>query len=412
MGLQGILSSFKLGGGKAKASPSDAAPRPIKVAESPIAIDFGTSALKVLQVIQGDTPQFISAASMPVPADIISDHKRRLELQFQALPKLVKSVDFRGKRAVCAIPAWQTIVKHLQFPKTDPSHLRGLVEGLIPQHFNADPSMLVYRTIEIAGAPGKTDVIVIAARRDAVQRIMEAIVAAKLEPVGMQSAYVCLIKSFEHLQRRQGDESLNSMYLDVGAMTTTVAIAHGRDLAFARTINIGGWHLDECIAKHTGCDIESARTQRLSVGTVGNAVAMLPAPNKELQPDIDRRSGETPSGFSGEVTHGPAFAVGPAGINFSEPLETLTDELKLCMRYHASQFPQRKIERVIFVGGEVRHKGFTQHLARALRQPAQVADPMARVARTNNEKVVGVDFKVPQPGWAVGLGLALSPTDL
>jgi Tfp pilus assembly PilM family ATPase len=84
----------------------------------------------------------------------------------------------------------------------------------------------------------------------------------------------------------------------------------------------------------------------------------------------------------------------------------------MCLRHHESVFPDRKINRAIFVGGEARHLGLCQHIAKALRLPAQVADPMAGVSRTGNEPTVGVDFSTPQPGWATALGLALSPTDL
>jgi hypothetical protein len=47
-----------------------------------------------------------------------------------------------------------------------------------------------------------------------------------------------------------------------------------------------------------------------------------------------------------------------------------------------------------------------------LKLPAQMADPLARIVRTGAEPALGVDLKQPQPGWAVVLGLCLSPTDL
>jgi Tfp pilus assembly PilM family ATPase len=84
----------------------------------------------------------------------------------------------------------------------------------------------------------------------------------------------------------------------------------------------------------------------------------------------------------------------------------------LSLRYHESLFPGRKIERVIFLGGESKSRSLCQNVARVLKLPAQLADPLARVGRSGNEPVVGVDLKQPQPGWAVALGLALSPTDL
>ena len=82
------------------------------------------------------------------------------------------------------------------------------------------------------------------------------------------------------------------------------------------------------------------------------------------------------------------------------------------LRYHDSQFPGKRVDRAMFVGGEARHRGLCQAVARALRLPAQMADPLARIARTGAEPALGVDLKQPQPGWAVALGLCLSPTDL
>jgi hypothetical protein len=37
---------------------------------------------------------------------------------------------------------------------------------------------------------------------------------------------------------------------------------------------------------------------------------------------------------------------------------------------------------------------------------------MARIARTGRETTPGVDFKTVQPGWALLVGLCMSPTDL
>ncbi|MBC7835562.1 MAG: hypothetical protein H7Y88_10760, partial [Phycisphaerales bacterium] len=99
-------------------------------------------------------------------------------------------------------------------------------------------------------------------------------------------------------------------------------------------------------------------------------------------------------------------------VDLSEPLEALTDDIAMCLRYHDSLFPGRKINRAIFVGGEARHRGLCQHVARTLRLPAQVADPLSRLARTGGERCTNVDMKLPQPGWAVPYGLCISPTDL
>lgn len=386
----------------------------------PIAIDFGTGALKILQVNAGQPPSLQAIVSLETPQALIGDNKRRMEFQLSALPKLVKKGGFKGKRAVCSIPAWQTTCKHLQFPRQDGVPLAQLVAAAIPQQLGVDPASLVYRFIEVSNVErnnNKIDVVLIAVERAVVDRLMETLVDAKLEPVGIQSEFMCTVRAFDDIHRRLEDNKANTLYLDIGASTTKVMITHGRTLVFARMIDVGGRHLDAAIAKQINCDEVTARGMRLALDQETEKL-FAPAPGPAsgaaapAQPEVDRRSGLTPAGLTDDITTQPPVAVAPEGTSLLEPLEIITDEVRLCLRYHASQFPGQKVDRIIFVGGESRHRGLTQHIARVLKLSAQIADPLARVARTGNESVLGIDLKQPQPGWAVALGLCLAPTDL
>jgi Tfp pilus assembly PilM family ATPase len=386
-----------------------------RATESPIAIDFGAGALKLLQVTATEPPSLVASACVETPPELVDDDKRRMAFQLEALPKLVKKCGFRGKRAVCSIPAWQTRCQPLQFPRSEGVPMGLLVEGAIAQQWGVDPKTLSYRFIEVGGdrQAGKVDVIVLSIERVEVDRWMEALFRSKLEPVGIHSEFLCTLHAFDHLHRREGDQLANTLYLDVGSMSTKVLIAHGRDLAFARKIRLGGHHLDMQIARQMGMTEGQARAARLALDqAVERAGPSIPAPVASV-PDVDRRgAGGLAPGMSGEVLSQPSVAVGPAGSDLTEQLEILTDEVRMCLRHHAATFPNRKVERVVFVGGEARHRGLVQHIARALRLPAQVADPLARVGRTGGEPVIGVDMKHNQPGWTVALGLCLAPTDL
>ncbi|HEX2839589.1 MAG TPA: pilus assembly protein PilM [Phycisphaerales bacterium] len=384
----------------------------------PIAIDFGTGALKILQVNTGQPPAMQAIVCLETPQALIGDNKRRMEFQLSALPKLVKKGGFKGKRAVCSIPAWQTTCKHLQFPRQDGVPLAQLVAAAIPQQLGVDPASLVYRFIEVSNkekSNNKVDVVLIAVERAVVDRLMETLVEAKLEPVGIQSEFMCTVRAFDDIHRRLEDNKANTLYLDIGASTTKVMITHGRTLVFARMIDVGGRHLDAAIAKQMNVDEVTARQMRLALDAETEklfAPAASAAPASAAEAEVDRRKDQAPPGFTEDITKQPTVAVAPAGANLLEPLEIITDEVRLCLRYHASQFPGQKVDRIIFVGGESRHRGLTQHIARVLKLSAQIADPLARVARTGTESVLGIDLKQPQPGWAVALGLCLAPTDL
>ncbi len=351
----------------------------------------------------------------------------------RGFPCLIKRGGFKGKRAVCAIPAWQTKCKHISLARAEGMSLAAQVNDAIAVQFGRDPATLVYRYIEVpcAEKSSKAEIMIAAVPRELVEQLMKAIVDAKLEPVGMHGEFSCVLRTFEHVHRRDADANQNTLYLDLGATTTKVMISHGKELAFARVISLGGRHLDDLLVRQLKCDLSEARRIRL-----GDDSAFVPPPQKAKAEVLvgaaaaGAPGGEAPAGapgpaqhqerskfnsapgFSTEVRSQPPAALCPDAGNLSEPLESVTDEVMMCLRYHDSQFPGKRVDRAMFVGGEARHRGLCQAVARALRLPAQMADPLARIARTGAEPALGVDLKQPQPGWAVALGLCLSPTDL
>jgi Tfp pilus assembly PilM family ATPase len=370
---------------------------------TPIALDFGARSLKCLQVSwEGTTPTLIAAASIETPAEPVMDPRKRLEFQLQNLPRLVREGGFKGRRVVCAIPRWMTLCKSLQVPRQDGVPLSTLVESAMAVQLQLDPAAWVHRCTEVPGAggtSGKAEVIVMAVQRELVEKLMAGMAAAKLEPVGMHSAFAATLHAFDYMHTGTGDAQQNTLYLDIGSAGTNVIIAHGRELAFARVMDLGGDHLDDMVARQRKVDLLEARRLR-ALAETACTVTIKPA------------TGDSQPGLSADMSSGPASPLGPDHVNMDEMLEGFTDEVRICLRYHAGQFPSRKIDRAVFVGGESRHRGLCQHVAKALRLPAQMADPLARLARTGKEPTVGVDLREPQPGWAVAMGLCMSPTDL
>lgn len=391
---------------------------------APIGIDFGASSLKVLQVTSDETPAIVAAGCVETPENLLHNVKRRIEFQMEALPGLISSLSFKGRRAVCGIPSALTFCKHAQFVRQEGLSVEVLADTMLTEQLGRDASTLVRRLIEVreadrAAGPGKSEYVCLATGREVVDKLMKAMRAAKLEPVGMHSECEALLRAFGDVNRREVDAARATLYLDLGCMQTRVLIAHGSKLVFARTIEIGGYALDECLSKELACTFEEARRKRL-------AMADLVVPSRPLAPaatrpsggeggvcvEDDRRSGAPAPGMSDDVTAAPPAARAPQGASLREPLEILTDEISMCIRYHDAMFRQSRASGVVFVGGEARHRGLCQHVARTLRLSAQVADPLARFARGDGEKVVGIDLRQPQPGWAVAVGLCLSPTDL
>lgn len=416
----------------------------------PIAIDFGVGSLKLLQMTAGAQdmpPQLIAAAAIETPEQLLHDHALRFQFQFQALPRVLKGVNFKGRRAVCAIPAGVTFVKHMQFPRNDNVDLADLVQTGVPAALNCAPDALILRHFPVDGAqtPGsggsgssgaKQEVICMAAARDFVAKLMGAIKDCRLECVGIHPECIATVKAFEHINRRVADAHVGTLYLDLAAGSTKVWIAHGSTLVFAKTIQVGGRDLDSAVAHALDVDIATARAKRLAASVlVAPAVRPVgvPAPEALAAPLAtglasggtlldaagsstatadERRDSKLAPGLTPPLAEQPPADLAPPEFDLAEYLETLTDEVAMCLRYYEAMFPGKRVDRAILFGGEARHRGLCQHIARKIRLQAHVADPLARMGRTGKESVRGVDFTTPQPGWTIPFGLSLCPTDL
>lgn len=386
----------------------------------PIAIDFGTTALKVLQISSGQPPSLVAAVSRETPEQLLYDPVKRLRYQIGLLPEIVKKGGFKGRRAVCVIPHSETFCKHLLVPRVEGSALAAVVRSALAEQLECEESQIVFRHHEVTGAQrhggGRSaEVICMASSRELVSRLMQGLKAAKLEPVGIHTEYMALLHAFDGIARPENNDE-TTLYIDIGASATRVLVSHGREMAFARTIESGGLRFDETVAKQLKYELCEARRARLSLESLtpgadgddaADGLALIAAgANRQVRQEDHGASLMAPARRS------IGRAMETRRPDLTEPLEILADEISMCLRYHESLFPGRRVDRAVFLGGEARHKALCLHLAKMLRLPAHIADPMARIARSGKEPVEGVDLSVPQPGWAVTLGACLSPMDL
>lgn len=365
----------------------------------PIAIDFGTSALKVLQITGGENPSLVAAAAMDTPEELFDDAAARIGFQTEQLPSLIRGAGFKGKRAVCLLPVSLTFCKHLQVPKGDQGVIESSTKIALASQLGCDPSMLVLRH-KIVGPvgpdQGKVEVIGMAAARSTVDVLMRSMNASKLEPVGMQPESVASLAGFGAIGAAPEDKT--TLYLDLGFGSTKAIIARGSRMLFARTFDFGGraldkalaarWKVSEHRAHEARCnDAEFTGVQRapmMSLGSLNGAQEASLSQHKtpNVMPDLD------------------------------EAFEILSDEVSLCIRYHRNLFPAQPVERAVFTGGESVNLGLCRRLASTVRVAVQTGDPLGAIQKNGKEPSKGVEINAPLPGWAAALGLSVCPTDL
>lgn len=412
---------------------------------NPIGVDFGTDGLRMAQVEAADGEyRLVAAASAEVPAQIRQDPTARLNFFTETVRDRLASGNFRGRRAILSLPAASCFIQHLRMPRLEEEELKKALPWEARGKLPIDPSHALLRHI-VAGevyqdSEPKNEVILMAAARELVNQLLAAAARAKLDVVGMNVEPKALVDCFTHIYRRKTDAEQTACYVDIGCSGTRAVIARGPQILFARGIPVGGDHFNRAVATALKMSLEDAKVLRIKVCSLGASTpvsAAAPEVQSRQQPgqSLEQAFPLLGAGMNAQHAGATATAVAPAAPAQTvvqsdpvsaelmekarlveqacrEPLSKLTEELDLCRRYHESTFSSRPIDRLVFVGGEARHRNLCQQIARQMSLAAQVGDPLVRMGRTSDVGVEsGIDRRQPQPSWAVAIGLSMGPLD-
>jgi type IV pilus assembly protein PilM len=345
----------------------------------PIGVDFGSSRIKLAQLrFSGETVELLAAGSAEVPASKTATPSQRIEMLSQALRGVVRSSPFKGNRSILCIPARDTFVHQAKIPKLTPEATHAAVLAELRDKLPYPVEQAVVQEI-VAGdvkrdGEQRREVIITAVSQKTLEAYLGVAERAKLDVIGVNIEACAVVECFSRLFRRSTDSARTIMYIDLGAFSTQVVLAHGNDVAFLRNLSTGGSQMDEAVAKGLRIGLSQARAMR-----------------RDLQKN------EESGAAHDELYH-----------LLDGSLDSMADELTQCLRYYESVFRNRSVERVIFVGGQAHDKRLCQALARRLNLPAQVGDPLLHVSRVAGAGLeIGLDRRQPNPDWAVAIGLSL-----
>jgi type IV pilus assembly protein PilM len=404
---------------------------------NPIGVDFGSDSLRLAQVEQiGITAgaadfKLVAAARMDVPAHLRHDPPNRMAFFTESLRELWGRGGFRGRKAMLGLPAASMAIQHLRIARMEDEALKQALPWEARGKLPYDPSHAALRHM-VAGeihqdGEQKYEVILMAAQRELVNQLLAAAARAKIEVVGMNVEPRTIVDCFGHVYRRKTDTGATTLYIDMGCQATRAYIARGQQILFARVVPVGSEQFTRAVSQALKINVDEARLLRnklsqMQSGQQGPPDAERSAGIGDAGPAADASAVVDAAAASGQIDRRAPLApaqVPPAAVHpdadrvaesYREPIAKLVEELSLCRRYHEATFPTLQVNRAIFIGGEARHRGLCQEIARGLQLPAQVGDPMVRLGRNGEiDPDCGIDLKVPNPDWTVALGLSMGP---
>jgi type IV pilus assembly protein PilM len=345
----------------------------------PIGVDFGTGTLRLAQVqSEGDDFKLLAAASAEIPVAIQGDPAARLQFFSETIRELLVNGKFHGRRAILGLPPSAVHIQHLTVQPAQEKILKEAIYAQARQNLPFEPEQALLRH-EIAGkSQDKKNpclhVVVMAADTRWVNQYIAAAKKGRLDVIGMNMPQLALIDCFTNVYRRASDQQSVRMYVDIGGTGTRVTIAQGKRMLFARNLVTGGTHLTAAVASALEISPENALTIRLKLcaGSVENS---------ELVDSALRLA-----------------------------IEKLAGELDRCRNEHESLFPNLKVQRLIFVGGEARLEGLCEQISDQLKIPGQTGDSLCRMVRNSRIGIESaIDRRHPQPAWAAAIGLTIGP---
>jgi type IV pilus assembly protein PilM len=415
---------------------------------NPIGVDFGSDCLRLAQVQYiGGECRLIAAASADVPSHVRHNPAGRNAFFIETIRELLAQGKFRGRNAILALPVASMFFQHLRIAKMDDDAMKKALPWEAQGKLPIDPAFATMRHV-LAGEvfheqEAKNEVIIMAAGREVINQFLDTATRAGLEVVGMNVEPKSLLDCFFHLPPPK-DPNAATCFIDIGCTASRAYIVHDHAICFARAIPVGGDTFSRAVANTLKIPLEEAKLMRIKLAAAQAQAAATPAASPPLEEPRASQAEPRAAGSPQEADPDQSMALLGAALQahqkaaaapapavtatlpsastardaapdleqaIHEPLAKLIDELNLCRRYHESTFPNKPLARLVFVGGEARHRPLCQQIARQMGLAAQVGDPLALLDAIDEiDPDAGLDRTAPQPAWAVAIGLSIGPS--
>ena len=298
----------------------------------PIGLDIGHNDIRMIQLANSDElPHVVAAERVRLDPELEADDKKRRKFIISAITEMLAKANFRGRKVVSCLPNDILRIKSLRLDTTNEEDIDSLLKEELAQKFDLDPLNDEVRYIVAGnvyhGNETKSEVIFFGTEKEKIVRHITVLEEAGLTPVAIDAVPLALFRSFQASLRRQEDEQLISLLLDIGTAFTTVIIGRGKQITFIKQIPIAGRHFNEQVASKLEISLNEATMLRLKLRN-SNSETVDPSTKQAVNDAM------------------------------SQVIEKLVKEISLCVQYYSVTFRGERPTEAIFAGGEAAHKGY------------------------------------------------------
>lgn len=333
-----------------------------------VGLDIQTSSVAATEILGGGSaPKVGKTAIAPLPPGATRDGEVIDPERFAASLKELFSSQKLTRRVRVGLANQRAVVRVMRMPMIDSrddleTAIRFQAKDEIPMAL--EQAVIDWQVMAKGVGEGgqQMDVAVVAARRDTVSGVLEAIKLAGLRPAGIDMSAFGMIRALRHevgavppgaaadaSADQAGDAgSAPRLYCNLGDVVN-LAVAVGGDCLFCRVSPFGIEGIAQRLAERKGLDLEHAREWLFHVG---------------LEQDPSEIEGDS------EIVLAARDAL-------TDGASKLADELRLSLEFFSAQEGAMQIESVVASGPGTTISGLSERLAKELDCPFESVRPAA-----------------------------------
>lgn len=338
-----------------------------------VGTDIGTSSVKVMQVRESSKGVHLMKYGLePLPPQSVVDgHVMNIETVAEALAKLFKDLRISQKEVALSVSGNSVIIKKLNLPLMKRDELEEQIQWEAEQHIPYEISEVEidYNILWQNPEVGQMDVLLVAAKKEEIQDMVEVVRQAKLKPCVIDIDAFALQNVYEFNYGFNEGETV--ALINVGASVTTINILNGPVSQFTRDITNGGNSITEEIQKQLQVSYDEAEAYKAGGG----------AQSKDVIPqEVD-------------------------GI-ISSVANSLASEIQRSLDFYMATTSHGEVERILITGGTSKIPYVRSAIERSARVQVEPLDPFRRVLFDQRQFDPEV-LKSQAPQASICFGLAL-----
>lgn len=350
------------------------------MARRAIGLDIGSTAVRAVELERnGGRPLLVRMAQQPLPPGAVAGGEiREPGLVAEAIRELWHMGRFRGRQVILGVANQRVVVREVVLPWLEEKELRDSlpyqVREFVP--IPIEEAVLDFHVVEEFEQEGRQLVrlMLTAAGKEMVQRMVEAVEMARLSAVGVDLVPFAIMRSagsngdrIFHEDEQPSDEAV----VDIGADVTSICVhSHGRP-RFVRMVPWGGRTVTSALAR--SLELSGPVAESLKRGQAGKP-----------DPEVVERAGDV----------------------CRQVVSSFADDLRSSLEFYRSQNPGARIGHVLLTGGGSKLTGLSEVVNERL--AAEVGSGHAFDRVVVPEDLPSHVMAQAEPLLAVAVGLAIS----